>query len=150
MAVEEIFGKAFTELTFSMTELKLDKLKEYTLFEKVEYSFIVRTRGGFVALIFADFSKGLGETLAYSIRKQKVLSEQEQIMYVEEYLNIICGRALSEINNLIGKRSRLSMVSLSDGMEATDQLPWEIKQSFQCKEGRINIIIRYEVSEWVL
>ena len=37
----------------------------------------------------------------------RCLQRTKKILYINEYVNIVCGRALSEINNQMGVSSRL-------------------------------------------
>lgn len=106
--VDRIFGEAFTTLTRKLSSVELESKEEGEFVQK-PHLFIVKTKGAFQGYISAEIENGLLEEIVTRINKGRKLQSGEKILFAMEYLNIVCGRALSEINNQTGTSSRLTV-----------------------------------------
>lgn len=139
-----ILDHAFQKYTQKMTSVIMERADTFVPIEEKKYSFAVRTKGIFVSVLYFDFDLGLFEAIAGSISSGKQMNRNEKVLYITEYLNIICGRAISEINNATGRHSRLSVPMLiEDGLEEA-LFDERLMLSYQCLQGNLNIIVYYK------
>ncbi|MFW5645849.1 MAG: response regulator [Acetivibrio ethanolgignens] len=116
--VVAVYEDAFTVLTKKVASIHLKEVsvKEADLQDK--YTFMVYTTGAFESSIECRIENPLFEQLARGLNKGQELSEDTKMLYVIEYLNIICGRALSVINGALKSASRLTVPKYLDRAEA--------------------------------
>ncbi len=143
--VHEIFDEAFTALTRKISSIELIKQEEEIFFEK-PYSFMIKTKGGFQGQIYVKMEEPLMEEIVMKINKGGEMQEAEKILFAMEYLNIVCGRALSEINNQTGNRSRLTVPHYVTGKAPEELLDGESEILFyQSAYGRLKVKVVYKM-----
>lgn len=142
--IEEIFDNAYRKYTKSMTSVAMERTDSFIPIEGKKYSFAVRTKGAFVSVLYFDFDSKLFEAVVANICSENPGNYNEKVLYVTEYLNIICGRAISQINNVSGMHSRLSVpILIQDGSEEA-LFNEKAELSYQCLQGSLNIVIYYK------
>ncbi|MSS64221.1 chemotaxis protein CheX [Velocimicrobium porci] len=143
--VFQAFDGAFILLTESLSSIILehclddkDTIQDYKMF-------VIRTKGIFESYIQIAIEDHLLGGIVNAISKGKKLDETERILYIMEYLNIVCGRALSEINNQVGKSSRLTVPQyIRDVTYEEPFLDGEQENLFFDSEyGKMNVSITY-------
>lgn len=146
--VEEIFNDAFVSVSRKIISLELHR----KAVEKVDFKYLemVRTRGNFASTIVCGFSPLMFDTIIRNMNGGQMPSEDEKVLYINEYVNIVCGRALSEINNQMGVSSRLTVPTLC---LYTDEISVEQGKTgneilfYETEFGQIEISIHYTVAE---
>ena len=106
MKVGKIFDDAFISISKKLISLDLRRKKEEII--SVKCMEFVKTKGKFNSTIICGFSSDIFDAIIIGMNDGKMPSEDEKVLYINEYVNIICGRALSEINNRLGRTSRLT------------------------------------------
>ncbi len=109
---------------------------------------IVTTRGMFQALIICEMQNSLCDKLVLEMNLGDKLNLDDQILYIKEYLNIICGKALSDINNQLGSRSKLSVphiVQGSYGLEEKHDYILKHEFIYASDYGRMNVSVYYKL-----
>lgn len=144
--VDKEFVEVIVNLTQKVAKITLHSLEEYLPIPGDCYRYEITTRGAFCSEIICEMEKGLFESVICEGIKGQRLSQNEKELYVTEYLNVICGRVLSNMNNLLRKSSRLSVPQLFLG-EISDNFGLEKKVSFESDRGRMNFIIHYEFTD---
>lgn len=143
--VLQIFDGAFILLTESLSSIILEHRLNYK--ESLEDSriFVIRTKGVFESYIQVEIEDPLLQAIVTAISKGKKLVETEMILYTMEYLNIVCGRALSEINNQIGKSSRLTVPKYVYNLRAEKPLVGgeQANLFLDSEYGKMNVSITY-------
>ena len=108
----------------------------------------VKTKGKFNSTIICGFSSDIFDAIIIGMNDGKMPSEDEKVLYINEYVNIICGRALSEINNRLGRTSRLTVPMMCYDKESIviDDSEMENEVLFYETEfGNIEVCIYYKI-----
>ena len=108
--LDEIFNHAFVSITKKLASLEL-RAGSDCVCDDIKYRELVYTKGIFQATIVCDFSEGVFEHIISAMYGGSIPPEDMQVLYINEYVNIVCGRALSEINNAKGFTARLTVPS---------------------------------------
>ena len=144
--VNQIFDDAFTVLTAKVSNVEISRAENGGLIQNAD-RFVVKTKGVFQGYISVEIEHALLEEIVTGINKGRKLKEAEKILFAMEYLNIICGRALSEINNQTGSSSRLTVPQYVTGKMPEMMSDGEReKLYYQSEFGqiKINLIYKFE------
>lgn len=144
--VNQIFDDAFTVLTAKVSNVEISRAENMGLIQNAD-RFVVKTKGVFQGYISVEIEHALLEEIVTGINKGRKLKEAEKILFAMEYLNIICGRALSEINNQTGSSSRLTVPQYVTGKMPEMMSDGEReKLYYQSEFGqiKINLIYKFE------
>lgn len=143
--VNQIFDDAFTALTQKVSGVEVTRCTDIDFSQKT-HRFVVKTKGMFQGQILAELEHELLGAIGKGINKGRKLQEAEKILFAMEYLNIVCGRALSEINNQTGTSSRLTVPQYITG-----KMPEKMSGSgyeelcYQSEYGKLNIKVIYKL-----
>lgn len=147
--VEKIFGDSLVQVTKQIAGLEL-QLQEQAEREQTGYMGIIHTKGRFGAAIQFLWTKELYEYIVSQMTAGEQLPEEEQLLYMNEYMNITCGHALSVINNELGKpSSRLSVPEIhkeilpDDG--STEEKGIQAIMCYNTGHGTMKIEIAYTI-----
>lgn len=146
--VEEIFDDAFVTVSKKIVSLELHRKAVKKM--DIKYLEMVHTRGNFASTITCGFSSLMFDTIIRNMNGGKMPSEDEKILYINEYVNIVCGRALSEINNQIGVPSRLTVPELCLNADRISVEPGKTGNEilyYETEFGQIKISIHYTIAE---
>lgn len=146
--VEEIFDDAFVKISRKIISLELHRKAVKKM--DIKYLEMVQTRGNFASTIVCGFSPLMFDTIIKNMNGGEMPSEDEKVLYINEYVNIICGRALSEINNQMGVSSRLTVPTLcldADGINVEPGKTGNQILYYETEFGQIEIAIHYTVAE---
>ncbi len=143
--VHRIFDEVFTALTQKISSIELTKEEEVNFSEKT-HLFIIKTKGSFQGKIYAEIEEGLMEQIVSKINKGRKMQDAEKILFTMEYLNIVCGRALSEINNQTGNRSRLTVPHYVTDKTSEEITDGESEMLFyQSTHGCLKVTVVYKI-----
>lgn len=144
ISVYRIFDDAFIDLTRKVSNVELVHADE-DVFAQKSHRFIVKTKGAMQGYIFAEMEDNLLGKIVTGINKGRKLQEAEKILFAMEYLNIVCGRALSEINNQTESRSRLTVPQYITGRVSEELTGSEREELFyQSDYGQLKIKVIYK------
>ena len=146
MKVGKIFDDAFISISKKLISLDLRRKKEEIISLKcMEF---VKTKGKFNSTIICGFSSDIFDAIIIGMNDGKMPSEDEKVLYINEYVNIICGRALSEINNRLGRTSRLTVPMMCSDKESIDIDDSEMENEvlfYETEFGNIEVCIYYKI-----
>lgn len=140
MKVGKIFDDAFISISKKLISLDLRRKKEEII--------SVKTKGKFNSTIICGFSSDIFDAIIIGMNDGKMPSEDEKVLYINEYVNIICGRALSEINNRLGRTSRLTVPMMCSDKESIDIDDSEMENEvlfYETEFGNIEVCIYYKI-----
>lgn len=109
MEVDEIFDCAFVSVSKKIASLNLKRESNGDLRRDNSYTGSVYTKGKFNSLVVCEISSDVYEHIIYVMNGGTPASDDEKLLYINEYINIVCGCALSNISNKIGGASRLTV-----------------------------------------
>lgn len=141
--IKGIVNTVFIELTRRMASIEMRPRERFKPLSSGA-CFEIRTEGAFFSLILFEIEEKLYEKIAVMLHKSGNPSAQEKEQSVTEYLNVICGRILSEINNGLGRRSKLSIPLSIECREEEGCFRSRLEVSYACPEGNLNIIICFD------
>lgn len=113
--VRHMFVESFTSVTEKIAGFPLrccsDK-KDFKTGQNVK----INAEGVFTACLYISMEGSFEDAVLKGMSNGKVLSPEMRKMYVGEYINIVFGHVLTNINNIVGKTSRLTIpvVGLSE------------------------------------
>lgn len=146
--LEKIFDNAFCDVTRKLTKLELQKICNEE--EEDEKSLIdgccevIETHGYMNARIVCWFSEELFHYIINMMNMGEPPSEEETPLFLNEYINIACGYAVSKVNNLIGHSSRLSVPSFCKGVFGEENVfQGGIWLAYRTPMGKLHIFISY-------
>lgn len=109
MEVDEIFDCAFVSVSKKIASLNLKRNNNRDLNGDDSYTGSVYTKGKFNSLVVCEISSDVYEHIIYVMNSGEPASDDEKLLYINEYINIVCGFALSNISNKIGGSSKLTV-----------------------------------------
>ena len=146
MKVGKIFDDAFISISKKLISLDLRRKKEEII--SVKCMEFVKTKGKFNSTIICGFSSDIFDAIIIGMNDGKMPSEDEKVLYINEYVNIICGRALSVINNRLGRTSRLTVPMMCSDKESIDIDDSEMENEvlfYETEFGNIEVCIYYKI-----
>ena len=146
MKFGKIFDDAFISISKKLISLDLRRKKEEII--SVKCMEFVKTKGKFNSTIICGFSSDIFDAIIIGMNDGKMPSEDEKVLYINEYVNIICGRALSEINNRLGRTSRLTVPMMCSDKESIDIDDSEMENEvlfYETEFGNIEVCIYYKI-----
>lgn len=143
--VVAIYKDTFTSVTKKIAAVELEETKAEDLAMQEKYVFVVHTMGAFESAFKCEIENGLFLQIAWNLNKGQDLSEDMKVMYLTEYLNIICGRALSSINGKLGSRSKLTVPKYLGEADETqeEQYACEEQIGFATEYGNMRIDLKH-------
>ena len=148
--LEKIFDDAFCNVTKKLVKLELHRVcndeekREKVL--KEGYREVIETYGYMNARIICCFSDELFRYIIDMMNRGKTPSEEEIPLFLNEYINITCGYAVSKLNNVSGRSSRLSVPAFYKGKEALENegmLQGGMCLAYRTDMGKLHIFMNY-------
>lgn len=105
----------------------------------------IQTVGIFRASLFFSMDKGFEQAVFDAMGKNIAEKEELREMLIGEFINIISGHALTRINNLAGKSSRLTvpLVGVTSWGDK-EKFPKYCTICFQSRYGKMRMDMSYE------
>lgn len=112
--VKQIFDASFFDITKKLVRLEVSRVD--TIGEEQKEAVLVKgyrekiqTKGAVNTTIVCQFPEPLFQYIICTMHGGTLPAEEEIPLYINEYMNIICGHAISKINNITKTKSRLSV-----------------------------------------
>lgn len=151
--VKELFDKAFFEVTRKLVKIDMQKTSDER--EKEEQALLnqgcrelIETKGSMNSVVVCQFSDELYRFITTTMNGGELPSEDELHLYLNEYMNIICGFAVSQMNNLTGTKSRLSIPRYfqeGDPIDDSLQKRQRYRITYQSKYGMLHVFLFYSL-----
>ena len=144
LKVHDVYRNAFVMMTEKMAGFTIcdgDK-------EDVEYhiDIMLQSKGDFQSAIVCHMESTLYEAVLMGMNAGKTVSAELKQLFIGDYMNVVGGHALTNINNLIGTASRLTVPKVSRCLENTinDENGARDVLYFTSAYGRMRIDMNYE------
>lgn len=143
--VVAIYEDTFISLTERVAAIELYEVNTDDIVLQEKYVFLIHTAGAFVSALTCEIDTSLLEQIALNLNKGEALLRDEKILYITEYLNIVCGRAVSSINEVLKSASRITVPKCIMGAEEYQEETYlqEDKIGFATKYGNMQIVLKY-------
>lgn len=154
VSVLHTFDDAFCKVTQKIARLSLHKVCIEDVNESellsTEYREKIQTHGYINSVIVCQFSEELFRYITQVMNGNKTPSEEEIHLYLNEYINIACGYAVSRINDTIGESSRLSVPRFYPaGKNIEDRIQEKKKKilSYHSEKGTLHVVLFYSLKD---
>ncbi|WP_167957812.1 chemotaxis protein CheX [Anaerosporobacter faecicola] len=113
--IGKLFTDKYKEVTARLSCIDLEEvspfeMKEDCIFGKVE----TKPNAPYNLVLFCDMSGELAKQIVSRMSNGTVNSPEDVIIYIREYINIASGRAVSTINNYVGKSARFNVPEVQE------------------------------------
>lgn len=105
--IHDVYRNAFIMMTEKMTGFTIQETSGKEM--KYQYDILIQSKGNFESVITCHMESTLYEAVLIRMNAGKLISPELKHLYIGEYINVVCGHALSNINNLLGAHSRLTI-----------------------------------------
>ncbi|RKI42975.1 hypothetical protein D7V86_00300 [bacterium D16-51] len=153
--VDETFDFAFCEVTKKLVNLELHRVAEddkitadKVVILKKGYREEIETHGHINSRIVCHFSDELFRYITDTMNNGITPSEEEIHLFLNEYINIACGHAISSLNNLTGRPSRLTIPRFyrnNDSLELTDPEEEGRYLVYRSATGMLHVFLFYSM-----
>lgn len=142
--VQDMFVDSFTSATKKLIGVSLvydEKVCELQSVQNIK----IQSKGTFQASLFFAMDKEFEQTVFLAMGTKFSVGEELRQLLLGEFINVISGHALTSINNMTGKISRLSIpvVGISSWEDA-NRYANQCSLSFQSKNGKMRMDMSYE------
>ena len=147
MQMYQIFDQSFLDVTDKVASIRLERLTEENVLADCPVAVEILTKGLFCSDIVCKMSNELFEAIIQNMNRGKEVAADERTLYIGEYMNIVCGQALSDINNRVGRGSRLSIpkVTVGESESRMDNQKSSIELYYDTSYGKMKVIVSYEI-----
>lgn len=148
--VYEMFQQAFADVSRALVNLSLreNDYKKGKTSQSTADTVLIYTTGLLNAKVQFSFSADLFYYIIETMNGGVLPDETEQPLYIKEYVNIVCGHAVSQINNMLGVSSRLTVPYLWNEAPVRRQEKMDIKQLYyETEYGDMQILIEYAIEK---
>ena len=144
--IEDVFDSVLVSMTKALTGMELVRVMPEEWTEKNTLIETIITYGKFDSCMWFEVGMDLYEQIISAMNGGIPPEEEEKLLYMNEYVNIVCGRAISVINNKMGKASRLSVPKFQKSIgEETVRKPGEEKKElvYRTEKGFLHFVVLY-------
>lgn len=142
--VETVFEQAFVTVSDKLLDIQMHKKEmspDYTVEEPV-CRVMIHTTGYIQLEITCVFSQELLQQIVSRMYGGGMPPDEETPLYIKEYVNIACGRGISQLNNQLGKASRLSVPYYQQEIMHLEGAWKQMHVIFETEYGAMQVILR--------
>lgn len=150
--VRMIFDDSLITVTQQIAGLTLRSKDKVQFGNSICYMGIIHTKGRFAAMIQFVWSEDMYNYIISRMTNGASMSDEDKTLYMNEYMNITCGHALSAINNKIGRpSSRLSIPAvykeLEEGVVNSGKADMSELLNYDTEHGKMQVEINYAMGQ---
>lgn len=137
-------------VTKVLTGLELEKTDSSQCTKEKVLTVMIHTRGFFLANIKCEMDRAMFEQILSGMYGDGMPPDEEQPLYMNEYMNIVCGRIVSKVNTLTGSVSKLSIPEYfgeNDPDFGRDEQAYHILLAYRNGQGFLRFIIQFEFQQ---
>lgn len=147
LKINKIFEDVIVSVSKKLMQIELESdLKEVEEDNVITITLV--SFGVFNSRIYCYLEKDLVVEMINKMTRGEPILEGEIDLYLKEYLNVICGRAISEINNIVGTASRFTVPDIYQGYKEIEKC-YERKEEFiyGSEFGMLKLVVLYMFEE---
>lgn len=137
-------------VTKVLTGLDLEKTDSNQCTQKKILTVMIHTKGFFLANIKCEMDWDMFEQILSGMYGGEMPPEEECSLYMNEYMNIVCGRIVSKVNTLTDSVSKLSVPEYfgeNDPDFGRDEQAYHILLAYRYGQGFLRFIIQFEFQQ---
>ncbi|MCH5267133.1 MAG: chemotaxis protein CheX [Lachnospiraceae bacterium] len=141
--VSAVFEQAFLSVSSQLLGIQMQKREKYPGFsvEEPVCHVMIRTIGYIQLEITCLFPQKLVQQIVSCMHGGKKPPDEEVPLYIKEYVNIVCGRGISDLNDQYGKASRLSVPFYQEEIMHEDGLKEQKEAVFENEYGAMLVVM---------
>ncbi len=156
MEVKDVFDDAFCDVTKKIVKLDLHKSDEkmqdaQAVSDFQDYREMIQTQGYVNAVIVCRFSNEMFHYITNTMNNGVTPSGEELPLYINEYINIACGCAISRINDMTGQLSRLTVprfYQCGEPLEGDLDFREQRFLSYDSRLGKLQVYLFYSLNDY--
>lgn len=137
-------------VTRALAGLDLEKIDTQQCTEDKYTTVMIHTRGFFLADILCEINERMCDSIISGMYGGGMPPDSERPLYLNEYMNIVCGRIVSKVNTLTGSVSKLSTPEYCGAAEPDLEINESmhcIRLAYQNGQGLIRFIIQFDFQQ---
>lgn len=137
-------------VTKVLTGLDLEKTDSNQCTQEKILTVMIHTKGFFLANIKCEMDWDMFEQILSGMYGGEMPPEEECSLYMNEYMNIVCGRIVSKVNTLTDSVSKLSVPEYfgeNDPDFGRDEQAYHILLAYRYGQGFLRFIIQFEFQQ---
>lgn len=137
-------------VTKVLTGLELEKTDSNHCTKEKVLTVMIHTRGFFLANIKCEMDRDMFDRIISGMYGGGMPPDDEQSLYMNEYMNIVCGRIVSKVNALTNSVSKLSIPEYfgeNDPDFGRDEQAYHILLAYRHGQGFLRFIIQFEFQQ---
>ncbi len=137
-------------VTKVLTGLDLEKTDSNQCTQEKILTVMIHTKGFFLANIKCEMDWEMFEQILSGMYGGEMPPEEECSLYMNEYMNIVCGRIVSKVNTLTDSVSKLSVPEYfgeNDPDFGRDEQAYHILLAYRYGQGFLRFIIQFEFQQ---
>lgn len=143
-------NREVVSVTKVLTGVDLKKTDSNQCAKEKVLTVMIHTRGFFLANIKCEMDRDMFEQIISGMYGGGMPPDEEQSLYMNEYMNIVCGRIVSKINTLTGSVSKLSIPEYfgeHDPDFGRDEQAYHIMLAYRYGRDFLRFIIQFEFQQ---
>lgn len=141
-----IFDEAIYKVSYKLLRIELQKMTDTDGWKPDEpqkyYRGVIHLHGYLNATLVYYFPEELYSYIAYVMNCDSLPSEAERHLYISEFINITCGHAISKLNDLVGKSTRITVPRLYARSDTLEEISEKNRMilPYRSKKGILHVI----------
>lgn len=144
--IPHVLDREVIFMTKALAGLELEKVDSQLWNGVNGVADVIHTSGCLEACIICEAEQNIFRHIISAMHGGDMPPAEEQALYINEYMNIICGRIVSRLNNLTGKVSKLSVPEyFGESKPACEQRKGmrQTTLAYRTEQGFIRFTIQY-------
>lgn len=144
--VLSIFDEAIYKVSHKLLRIELQKMTDTDGWKPDEtnayYRGVIHMHGYLNATLVYYFPEELYYYIACVMNCGSLPSEDERHLYISEFINITCGHAISKLNDLVGKSTRITVPQLYARSDTLEDIPEKNRMilPYQSEKGMLHVV----------
>ena len=141
-----IFDEAIYKVSHKLLRIELRKMTDANGWKPDEtkeyYRGVIHMHGYLNATLIYYFPEELYDYIVRTMNCGSLPSEDERQLYIGEFINITCGHAISRLNDMLGKSTRITVPHLYARSDILEEIPEENRMvlPYQSEKGVLHVI----------
>ena len=143
-------GREVMAVTKILAGVDLEKIDSKQCRDSDIITVMIHTRGFFLANIRCEMNHDMYRQILSGMYGGGMPPEEERALYINEYMNVVCGRIVSKINTLTDSVCKLSVPEYfgeNDPDYGRDEQAYHIMLVYRNGQGFVRFIIQFEFQQ---
>ena len=145
--INDLFLSLVPQVTSKLTKDGIVPMSVVPADENGDFVHIyIYSHGAVESAMDMAFSRPLADGITEVMSRGSADTDEMRLLYLKEYVNILCGKAISAINDTYTESSRLTVpYGAGERPEPGGTYSEQSDICFECDEGTLRILVKYSV-----